>query len=579
MPLVSIPKKIEGMNKSEKYILNKLKQLYLSESHIVYLYLEPKIKNLAPDFILIDPIRGVIILEVKAWSIDFMASVNQKEVLTSTGEILENPLYKARRYFNRLQSVLRKEEVLFDTQGKLKVKLHSVACFPNLKQDEIQKHEIDTLFEHYPARAVYKEELTKLALNDLFSNELQAISPELTQALRIAIFPEIQILKKRTKRPKENNLDNKILALDVEQERFAKSLPLGHYMVTGIPGSGKTVVLLSRAIYLAKLYPHWKILIVTYNKSLTSQLLTKLEAIKLRLDNLEIQVNNIEVTNFHKKAMELSHLSPSNYKNNSDEFWRDILARDAMNHATPSYNAILVDEYQDFYKSWFQLLLKLLIEHQEGDKSYQNFFLAGDRLQGIYNPNEINWKEDIGLDMRGRSKLLKKSYRITKEHITLGLSVLTKGYAKEVEKFYEDGKDIRLENMNIDSIELFEDGYDELVQVFESLLKTYNPEEILLLAPTWKSLNSIKNRVTPTLQPQIVSTKDIVGNKALFMTYHSSKGIEAKIAIIVDFDEIKDNKLLYVALTRASHKLILHTQNFKKSSIKEELSEMLDFTS
>lgn len=579
MPLVPIPKKIEGMNKTEKYLLNKLKQLYLCEAQIVYLYLEPKIKELTPDFILIDPMRGVMILEVKAWSIDFMERVNQKEVVMSTGETLENPLYKARRYFNTLQNVLRKEEVLWDAHTKLKVRLHSVACFPNLKQEEIQKHEIETLFEHYPARALYKEALSKLTLNDLFGNELQAISSELIQALRIAIFPETQILKKSTKRPNENSLDNKILALDVEQERFAKSLPLGHYMVTGIPGSGKTVVLLSRAVYLAKLYPNWKILIVTYNKSLTSQLVAKLEVLKVKLYPLGIQVNNIEVTNFHKKAMEFSQLSPSEYKQNSDAFWRDILAEDAMNHATPSYHAILVDEYQDFYKSWFQFLLKLLIEHHEEGKSYRNFFLAGDRLQGIYNPKEINWKEDVGLDMRGRSKLLKKSYRITKEHITLGLSVLTKGYAKEVEKFYESGKDIRLENMNADSIELLEDGYDTLVQRFEAFLKRYEPEEILLLAPTWKSLNAIKNRVSPKLQTQIVSTKDIVANKALFMTYHSSKGIEAKVAIIVDFDEIQDNKLLYVALTRASHKLILHTQNFEKSSVKEELSEMLDFTS
>ena len=576
MPLVAIPQKIEGMNKSEKYIFNKLKQLYMSEPYVAYLYLEPKIKNLSPDFILIDPFRGVVIIEVKAWDIGFIESINQKELVSIKGDVLENPLYKARRYFNTLQGVFRFHEDLLTDKGELKMKLHSLITFTNMKKEEAQTSKIDTFFEHYPARVLYKDELSKLALDSLFNNEIEAIPLGLVDSIRVAIFPEIKIVHASSQNFKHKILDEKILGLDIEQERFAKSLPLGHYVITGIPGSGKTVALLSRAVYLAKLYPKWNILIMTYNKALKSQLIIKLESIKEELSLLDISVANIEVSNFHQKAMQLSSLSPLSYKDKSDEFWRDILPNDAIKYAKPSYDVILVDEYQDFYKNWFELILKLLIEHEEEGKSYRNLFLAGDRLQSIYNPNEINWKQDIGLDMRGRAKLLKTSYRVTKEHITLGLSILAKSYAKEVEEFYDEAKDVRLENMTSNSVELIEGSYEEIAKVFERLLKTYDYADILLLAPTWQTINNIKKQIPYDLQNKIVSSKDIALNKSIFTTYHSSKGIEAKVAIVVDFEKIKDRKLIYVAVTRASHKLLLHTQNIEKSLIQEELYEMLE---
>jgi len=575
MPLVSIPQKIEGMNKSEKYIFNKLKQLYMAEPQISYLYLEPKIKNLTPDFILIDPVRGVVIIEVKAWSIDFIDTVNQKKLISTKGDVLENPLYKARRYFNTLQGIFRFKEELLTPKGELKIKLHSLIAFTNMKQEEAKKAEIDTFFEHYPARVLYKEALSKLTLDELFDNEIEAIPLELIDKIRVTIFPEVKITHTSSKNH-HRFLDEKILALDIEQERFAKSLPLGHYIITGIPGSGKTVALLSRAIYLAKLHPEWNVLIMTYNKSLKSQLNLKLDSIKEELDILDISIANIEVTNFHQKAMELSSLSFTNYKDKSDEFWRDILPNDALKQAKPSYDVILVDEYQDFYKNWFELILKLLITHEEEGKSYQNLFLAGDRLQSIYNPNEINWKQDIGLDMRGRAKLLKTSYRITKEHITLGLSILAKSYEKEVGEFYEDAKDVRLTNMTNDSVALVEGDYSEVVHLFQTLLESYKYEDILLLAPTWYTINTIKKQMPYEMQKNISSSKDLVLNKSIFTTYHSSKGIEAKVAIVVDFEKIEDRKLIYVATTRASHKLFLHTQNIDKSLIKEELYEVLE---
>lgn len=277
--------------------------------------------------------------------------------------------------------------------------------------------------------------------------------------------------------------------------------------------------------------------------------------------------------------MRFSGLSSQNYRDNSEEFWRDILPNDAIRQAMPTYNAILIDEYQDFYKNWFELVLKLLIEYEDEEgKKYHNLFLAGDRLQSIYNPTEVNWKQDIGLDMRGRSTLLKTSYRVTKEHIVLGLSLLRndKKYEKEVDVFYEKAQNILLKNMTKNSIELLETNYQGVAKAFEKLLEEYDYADILLLAPTWNNINRIKQNLPYEVQQKISSSKELERKKAIFTTYHSSKGIEAKVAIVVDIDKIRERKLLYVASTRASAKLILHSQNIENSMIGNEVYKMLN---
>ncbi len=84
------------------------------------------------------------------------------------------------------------------------------------------------------------------------------------------------------------------------------------------------------------------------------------------------------------------------------------------------------------------MCLALCKRHNYDGKISENLFLAGDRLQSIYNPKEHTWKS-LGVNIQGRSKILKHSYRSGKSHIELALDFLMadKILKKEVEKFYE----------------------------------------------------------------------------------------------------------------------------------------------
>ena len=71
------------------------------------------------------------------------------------------------------------------------------------------------------------------------------------------------------------------------------------------------------------------------------------------------------------------------------------------------YDEILIDEYQDFYDDWIKLCIACCKKYKTLNSDRKevelvNLFLAGDRLQSIYNPNKTSWKK-IGINMQGRS--------------------------------------------------------------------------------------------------------------------------------------------------------------------------------
>lgn len=143
--------------------------------------------------------------------------------------------------------------------------------------------------------------------------------------------------------------------LDVEQEKFARRIPYGHYMITGVPGSGKTVILLSRAIHLLKENPAWKIRIVTYNRSLARKLQNRFESLYEKLELMEINYQNITISTLHSLAGEVSTIVPPPIK--TQDYWDTIFPFNAIENANPTYDAILIDEYQDFPEAWIKFCL------------------------------------------------------------------------------------------------------------------------------------------------------------------------------------------------------------------------------
>jgi|GEM_PF-643828 len=565
MALDVIPADLSNLTPGEKRVANKLKDVYSDIDYESYLYVQPRLKNLNPDFILIDAYKGICIIEVKDWDLEYIKDVDNVHVWDLNGKRLENPALKAIRYLNTAKNVLQSEKSFFDDKGTFNLRVFTRVVFTNIKSSDLDA--FNPCFNQTPAECVGSDDLRKFSLNKLFLEGSCFLDEGLMSKVRALFFPEIKVKPVQTNLWKFNRkkclLSSFIATLDSEQEKFARQIPYGHFMVTGVPGSGKTVILLSRAIHLVKEKPNWNIRVLTYNRTLAHQLQQRLEDLQDDLELMGVNYQNIKTSTFHSLASEVSTKPAPTIKNS--EYWNNILPYNAIEEAVPTYDAVLIDEYQDFKNHWIKLCLLLCKKHEYNGKLIENLFLAGDRLQSIYNKKEHSWKS-LGVNIVGRSKLLKTSYRSGSNHVNLALDYLMKDekLRKEVTQFYE-GRNNIVCNCEIDNnIDFIKGNIDVVNKYLKSLFsdKEYNPEDVLILVPTAKGKNGTED-IYKNLDEQLKviskATKDRSGDKMDVITYHSSKGLECKVCVLMNVDAINDKKLLYVGMTRASEKLCIHS--------------------
>lgn len=258
--------KSEKLTKGEQRVLDALKNAYANMDYDVFLYVQPSLARKRPDFVVIDSKRGILILEVKDWSENYIKSVNKRKVVLLDDEC-ENPTMQVKGYRSMLNSALFNRG--FDNIEEDDINIGVI--FTNMDEVEKINPRLELLFNK-DISYTFKNHINKLNLDKLFNYNKVNFSEDDLKQVRIALFPEIEIIK-----DKKSGENKGVKALDFEQEDFAKRIPLGNYMVTGVPGSGKTVMLLARAIYLVKENPDWKVLILTYNKSLNYKLNNNLE--------------------------------------------------------------------------------------------------------------------------------------------------------------------------------------------------------------------------------------------------------------------------------------------------------------
>ncbi len=251
--------------------------------------------------------------------------------------------------------------------------------------------------------------------------------------------------------------------------------------------------------------------------------------------------------------------------------WQFIIKRRVK---LPVYDVVLVDEAQFFAPIWFEIVKKML------KPAAGHLFLAADPTQGFLKRRQ-SWLAS-GLEVRGRSHKLEKSYRTTREI----LSAATLLYRTQLPD--DDEEDIvapDLLDMPSGSLPIIvpltseQDEMARAVNEIRQLVAAGTPlGDILVIHADWQGAKRIMERLQQEIGPAAAANPQdtLKGNHVRVCALDAVTGLESPIVFIVGAhalyereqsvrlsDEeraelIRDNtRRLYMAITRAGQRLVI----------------------
>jgi hypothetical protein len=412
-------------SRGELRLAERLKD-FLEENAVVWHNLPVGPRNRHPDFIIVHPANGLLVLEVKDWRLESIVSADKAkvELLTTRGVVREsNPLEQARKYtFEVLRTLERDGQLLFPAghrfMGRPILPFGFGAVFTNITRKQFDQTNLkEVIAEHL---CVFKDEMTESADPEEFRSRLRRmVHPRLGEPLsmpqfdrlRALLFPEIRI--RQIALPLDDTMaadpsERTLAVMDMHQEQIARSLGEGHRIIRGVAGSGKTLILAFRAEYLARAATK-PVLLLCYANGIAG----RLEDV---MQNRGVE-DRVQVLTFHSWCYRM--LRTYGIPIPSEREYPDYAKRLAASVAevmkgvdqghipTEQYDAVLIDEAHDFEPQWLALAAKMVNPRTKA------LMVVYDDIQVIYKGRERPVWRQLGIEAQGRTTVLKVNYRNT----------------------------------------------------------------------------------------------------------------------------------------------------------------------
>lgn len=537
-------------------------------------------KALHPDFIILHPKLGILILEVKDWKPTTLVQLNHKEATLQldTGLIkTKNPLLQARENIYQITHLLERDPQLVFSNGSRQGQLIFPYAYGVVLTNFSRKQFYDTQLQEVLTEklVICKDEITESIDAETFQNQLwqmfaykmkHSITLPQINRIRWHIFPDIRVLEQKdlfNENDSLTDLPDILKIMDIQQEQLARSLGEGHRIIHGVAGSGKTMILCYRAEYLAHLVTR-PILVLCFNKPLAKYLATIMERKGI--------ADKVHATTFHhwcRQQLKTYGFALPNTKD-KETFHHECVERviqytDDKFIPCGQYDAILIDEGHDFQESWFKLIIQMI------NPNSNSLLVLYDDAQSIYSKDKRRFTfSSVGIQARGRTTILKLNYRNTVEILTVA-----KTFAAEI---------LHTENIDEDSAPVIEpEGVgingpmplliklptleQECEHIADILLEHFDagiPWNEMCIIYRWKRfipyiIKSCQKRAIP------IDENNHLNDAVHLLTMHASKGLEFSVVCIpsigasskYELSPDEEARLIYVAMTRATRHLIM----------------------
>jgi hypothetical protein len=251
----------------------------------------------------------------------------------------------------------------------------------------------------------------------------------------------------------------------------------------------------------------------------------------------------------------------------------------------PQYDVVMVDEAQFFAPVWFDIV-RYLVRPEIGC-----LFVAADPTQGFLRQGE-SWKSIAGLDVRGHTHLLRRSYRTTRAILACALTFYRQRLPDD-----EDVVPPELEGMQKGKpprLLRFDSPQDERARIVNEVARVIEQgvplRHILVLLASWQGVKALQEAVNQRLgRNTAMDPKDTPpGDFIRITTINAGTGLESPIVFVSGIHEMfeqedslllsedervelvrENTRKLYMAFTRAGQRLILTCVGDPPASLKE----------
>lgn len=547
-----------------------------------------------PDFIVLHPRRGLLVLEVKDWKLDTIQAITKSDVTLLTGQGIKhvaNPLEQARQYAHTVVGLLEKDAQLVFSSGRMQGRLlfpwaYGVV-FTNITRKQFDSTDLGEVLE--PHRVICQDEMTESVEGESFQQRMWEMFtvggfghltlPQIDR-IRWHLFPEVRLSARQAglfdaAATEPTEVPDILRVMDLQQEQLARSLGEGHRVIHGVAGSGKTLILGYRAEYLAKVCKK-PILILCYNKALAKRLAHWMQEKGV--------ADRVLVQNFHAwchrqlQAFNVG-LPPGSAK--QERYWEAMVARvirGVERGLIPAaqYDAVLIDEGHDFRPEWLKLVVQMV------DPRTQALLVLYDDAQSIYDTGskrQFSFRS-VGIHAQGRTTILRVNYRNTQEILDFAAR-----FADDVLTPADAGDDgvPRLAPISggrhgprpvVLKLPRLEDQARYLVEAFKAEHRRGMAwRDMAVLYRHWNPVGRLVSETFAAAGIPITDHRNIAfgpqQDTVKLITFHSSKGLEFPLVAIPDVrrpggddaDHEAEARLLYVAMTRASDALLVLEQS------------------
>jgi hypothetical protein len=556
----------------------------LDDDYLIWYDVPVGPKHSHPDFVVLHPRRGLLILEVKDWRLETLRSANRQswEIFAQGApKTVPNPVEQARHYAHQVVDALSKDRRLTQHDGKLAFPWSYGVVLTRITRRQFEAAQLQHAIE--PQRVICSDEMTATVDAEDFQSRLWSMFPTLMRGVlslpqidrvRWILFPEVRVgsqlgLFAPAELP-EDALPDIMRVMDLQQEQLARSLGEGHRVIHGVAGSGKTMILSCRAEYLAKASAGSKpILVLCYNQPLAVKLDTVMAAKGL--------TDKVQVRNFHRWCRQQLVAYGQPLPAQGPDMFEQMVAgviRGVDRRQIPAgqYQAVLIDEGHDFEAEWLKLAAQMV------DPTTNSLLLLYDDAQSIYQrrrTQHFSFKS-VGIQAQGRTTVLKINYRNSRQ--VLQTASMVAADLLMAQDCSDDGVPL------LHPISCGRDGHAPVVirlpslrdeaQKIAELLSAAHQEghawgDMAIICRHYAQMERcaavLRQRRLPHELRKGTGSFNPRNDSIKLLTMHASKGLEFPVVALSgvgqmpgdDQDASDEARLFYVAATRATQRLFI----------------------